>query len=272
MQRVVRIQLGGAGLCRSRLMKDAFRPLAFTNPPRPTVGGRYFCENQFTSRDRTRPSFRRFFRQPRQTQLLIALSTAASIPIIQRKAKEDEEDDVELTLEQSLLDTSEEERRGQAYGINKDKSIFYRAFRYVKITLIRYIFEPIATGLRFIQLVFIFIPVLATIPVIFIGPRIAEFDNERTGTLWWYKFLVRQMERAGATFIKVLLFALCSNFSLDNGPPLEPTYSQQRCVRTCRNSIPTSKPTDCQRQRGLLKTPLTADLLIQYGKNSMIHL
>ena len=271
MQRVVRIQCGGARLCQSRLIKDAFRPISLSVPSRPTVGSRYFSGNLFTSRDRTRSSSRRFFQQPRQTQLLIALSAAASIPIIQRKAKEDE-DDIELTLEQSLLDTSEEERRVQAYGINKDRSIFYRAFRYIKITLIRYIFEPIATGLRFIQLVFIFIPVLATIPVIFIGPRVAEFDNERTGTLWWYKFLVRQMERAGATFIKVLLFVLFANSSLGNGPPLEPTYSQQRCVRTCRNSIPTSKPTDCRRRRRLLKTLLMADLLIQYGKNSTINL
>jgi hypothetical protein len=273
MQRVVRIQRRGAALCRSQLIKDTFHPPASSNPLRPTVGSRYFCANWLTGLNRTRSSSsHRFFRQPRQTQLLIALSAAASIPIIRRKAKEDKEDDVELTLEQSLLDTSEEERRVQTYGINKDRSIFYQAFHYVKITLIQYIVEPVATGLRFIQLVFIFIPVLATIPVIFIGPRIAEYDNERSGTLWWYKFLVRQMERAGATFIKVLLFVLCANSSLDNGPPLEPTSSQQRCVHTCRNSIPTSKLTDCRRRRRLLKTLSTADLLTQYGKNSMIIL
>jgi hypothetical protein len=271
MQRVVRIQCGGPRLCQSRLIKNAFRPLAFSNPSRPTAGSRYFCGNWLPCRDRARSSSGRFFRQQRQTQLLIGLSAAASVPIIQRKVKEDE-DDVELTLEQSLLDTSEEERRSQAYSINKDRSVFHRAFRFIKITLIRYIFEPIATGLRFIQLVFIFIPVLATIPVIFIGPRVAQFDNERTGTLWWYKFLVRQMERAGATFIKVLLFVLFANSSLGNGPPPEPTYSQQRCVRICRNSIPTSKPTDYRPRRRSLKMLSMADLLIQYGKNSTISL
>jgi aarF domain-containing kinase len=108
-----------------------------------------------------------------------------------------------MTFEQQLLDTSEEERRVETYGDGKDRSIFYRFFKLLKITFIRYIFEPIATGLRFLQLVAIFVPVFATVPVIFIGSRYPEHDNERTGTLWWYRFLVKQMERAGPTFIKV---------------------------------------------------------------------
>ena len=66
-----------------------------------------------------------------------------------------------------------------------------------------YIIEPIFTGLRFLHLAFIFVPVLVTIPVIWLGKRQPDRDNERTGTLWWYGFLVRSMERAGAAFIKV---------------------------------------------------------------------
>lgn len=66
-----------------------------------------------------------------------------------------------------------------------------------------YIFEPIMTGLRFLHLAFIFIPVIVTIPAIWLGQRQPDRDNERSGTLWWYKFLVRSMERAGAAFIKV---------------------------------------------------------------------
>lgn len=66
-----------------------------------------------------------------------------------------------------------------------------------------YIIEPIATGLRFLHLVVIFVPVIVTIPAIWIGARNADKDNERSGTLWWYRFLVGSMERAGAAFIKV---------------------------------------------------------------------
>ena len=66
-----------------------------------------------------------------------------------------------------------------------------------------YIIEPIATGFRFLHLVVIFVPVLVTIPAIWFGARIQDRDNERSGTLWWYGFLVHSMERAGAAFIKV---------------------------------------------------------------------
>lgn len=65
-----------------------------------------------------------------------------------------------------------------------------------------YIFEPIATGLRFLHLVIIFVPVIVTIPVIWFGKRQSDRSNERTGTIWWYGFLVGSMERAGAAFIK----------------------------------------------------------------------
>jgi len=66
-----------------------------------------------------------------------------------------------------------------------------------------YIWEPIATGLRFLHLVVIFVPVVGTIPLIWVGGRNPNRDNERWGTIWWYGFLVSSMERAGAAFIKV---------------------------------------------------------------------
>lgn len=68
-----------------------------------------------------------------------------------------------------------------------------------------YIIEPICTGLRFLHLVLIFVPVLVTVPAIWIGARQPDRDNERSGTLWWYGFMTRSMERAGAAFIKVSL-------------------------------------------------------------------
>ena len=66
-----------------------------------------------------------------------------------------------------------------------------------------YIWEPVCTGARFLQLVVIFVPVFLTVPVIWIGGRQPERDNERSGTLWWYGFLVKAMEWAGPAFIKV---------------------------------------------------------------------
>jgi len=67
-----------------------------------------------------------------------------------------------------------------------------------------YLWEPVCTGIRFLQLVVIFVPVILTVPAIWIGRRIPERDNERSGTLWWYEFLVQAMEWAGPAFIKVM--------------------------------------------------------------------
>ena len=66
-----------------------------------------------------------------------------------------------------------------------------------------YIYEPIATGFRFLHLVIIFVPVIVTIPAVWIGGRQKGRDDERWGTLWWYGFLVHAMERAGPAFIKL---------------------------------------------------------------------
>ena len=79
-----------------------------------------------------------------------------------------------------------------------------------------YIWEPLCTGLRFLHLVGIFIPVVFAVPAIWIGPRRPDRDNERSGTLWWYGFLVKSMELAGPAFIKVL------------GPPPHATDSLQQ--------------------------------------------
>ena len=76
-----------------------------------------------------------------------------------------------------------------------------------------YIFEPVATTLRFLHLAFIFLPVIITIPALWIGPRPGN-GNDRAGTIWWYAFLVHSMERAGPAFIKVrfrkVMYSLCS--------------------------------------------------------------
>ena len=66
-----------------------------------------------------------------------------------------------------------------------------------------YLWEPLCTGVRFLHLVVIFVPVILAVPIIWIGGRQPNRDNERSGTLWWYAFLVKSMELAGPAFIKV---------------------------------------------------------------------
>ncbi|WVQ82587.1 hypothetical protein IAT38_004717 [Cryptococcus sp. DSM 104549] len=75
----------------------------------------------------------------------------------------------------------------------------------------RYILEPFATLIRFFHLAFLFLPVIITAPMLIVGqperrrragkPRAEEEEN--WGAVWWYGFLVKQMERAGPSFIKL---------------------------------------------------------------------
>lgn len=81
-----------------------------------------------------------------------------------------------------------------------------RLLQKLQILYCNYIYEPLATGLRFFHLVIIFIPVIVSVPAIWLGKRVKSRNGERTGTLWWYGFLVSSMERAGPAFIKVRLY------------------------------------------------------------------
>lgn len=147
---------------------------------------------------RTRPSFTP--RTPpsgsqRRGRVLYALLTPAAFV---RLSEEDNGDG--KTPEEHMLEASREEIRkavpDSAHGLT-------RAWKEVYLFLDLYIYEPIATGLRFLHLAVIFVPVIATIPVIWLGRRVKERHSERSGTLWWYNFLVWSMERAGPAFIKV---------------------------------------------------------------------
>ncbi|KAH9937298.1 ABC1-domain-containing protein [Fomitopsis serialis] len=61
------------------------------------------------------------------------------------------------------------------------------------VVLVReYIWEPILTARRFVQLCFLFVP---------------RFSGDRWGAVWWYGFLTSQMQRAGPTFVKLAQWA-----------------------------------------------------------------
>ncbi|CAN6613054.1 hypothetical protein TRVA0_005S02014 [Trichomonascus vanleenenianus] len=64
------------------------------------------------------------------------------------------------------------------------------------------LFEPVITLLRFIQLTFLFAPVIISLPIVLFGP-IAPPRGERGGATLWYQYLTWTMEVAGPSFIKL---------------------------------------------------------------------
>ena len=142
---------------------------SFGRPPRPVKGG---------------------------TALLAALSPAAFITI----ADDDEKHHDGKTGEEHMLEVSRQELLNEVPEVLRGSRKYRRGIWWFLDT---WILEPLATGVRFLHLVVIFVPVLATVPVIWLGQRLPDRDNERSGTIWWYGFLVSSMERAGAAFIKL---------------------------------------------------------------------
>ncbi|QUC23739.1 uncharacterized protein UV8b_07980 [Ustilaginoidea virens] len=104
------------------------------------------------------------------------------------------------TRELRMLEASRREIRK---SVGDDERGVSRAVHRLVLLLDLCIWEPLCTGLRFLQLVVIFVPVLAAAPAIWVGSRQPGRDNERRGALWWYGLLVRSMELAGPTFIKL---------------------------------------------------------------------
>lgn len=123
------------------------------------------------------------------------LSSLAFVEVANSKASNGEQ-----THEEAMLEASRKELDEQVPAALQNSAKYRRGIYFF---LDDYIIEPIATGLRFLHLLVIFVPVIVTIPAVWLGARQPDRDNERSGTLWWYGFLVGSMERAGAAFIKV---------------------------------------------------------------------
>lgn len=149
---------------------------------------------------RSRPK-RWSWRTPRGGRIILmaagngALATAAFVEI-----SEKDNAGTEKTSETRMLEVSRQEIKK---AVSDDDTGLTRLRRQVVLFLDLYVWEPICTGVRFLQLVVIFVPVMLAVPIIWIGRRHADRDNERTGTLLWYNFLVKSMEWAGPSFIKV---------------------------------------------------------------------
>ena len=108
----------------------------------------------------------------------------------------------EQTAEGRMLQASRDEIEKR---VDEDVHGIRRFRDTIVLFLDLYIWEPVCTGLRFLHLVVIFVPVILTVPALWVGRRSKERNNERRGTLWWYWFLVKSMERAGPAFIKVCI-------------------------------------------------------------------
>ncbi|KAI1777011.1 ABC1 family protein [Hypoxylon cercidicola] len=124
-----------------------------------------------------------------------ALGTAVFVDL-----SEKDDGDTEQTAEGRMLQASRAELKKT---VSKDEKGLYRFGHKILLFLDVYFWEPLCTGARFIELVFIFVPVIISVPTIWVGSRQPNRDNERSGTLWWYNFLVKSMEAAGPAFIKL---------------------------------------------------------------------
>lgn len=98
------------------------------------------------------------------------------------------------------------------------RNFVVRAFIKVGNVIHAVIIEPFGTGRRFIYLLILFLPVIFTAPMLLVGSRREkgrrrgrkvrkDEEGDRWGAIWWYSFLVKQMERAGPTFIKLAQWA-----------------------------------------------------------------
>jgi aarF domain-containing kinase len=127
------------------------------------------------------------------TVLLAALGPAAFLEL-----SNVDKDNERGTFEERMLNASRDERR---HDIAAKASFFGNTSGRVILWFDRNLYEPIATFLRFFHLVLIFVPVILTVPAIWIGQSVG--DNQLTGTVWWYGYLVKAMENAGPAFIKL---------------------------------------------------------------------
>ncbi|KAJ5096235.1 hypothetical protein NUU61_005591 [Penicillium alfredii] len=182
---------------------------------------------------------------PRRGPVISGVVMATLAPSAFLKLAEDASDH-EMTGEMQMLEASRKEIRkvvpANARGLARLGQSLW-VFWYC------YIYDPIATGFRFIHLAVIFLPVIATVPAIWVGRRLQNQNGTRTGTLWWYQFLVKAMERAGPAFIKLGQWAasrtdifppeMCSVMSsLHSNAPAHSLHDAKRIIRKAFNGLP----------------------------------
>lgn len=135
----------------------------------------------------------------RRTPILGGVLVAVLAPAAFLKLAEDS-DSNGTTGERQMLEASRAEIRKAVPPNAKGLS---RICQSLSVFFYYYVYDPIATGFRFLHLVVLFAPVIITVPALWIGKPTGSTNDTRSGSLWWYRFLVKAMERAGPAFIKV---------------------------------------------------------------------
>ncbi|KAJ4423101.1 hypothetical protein N0V82_002230 [Gnomoniopsis sp. IMI 355080] len=138
--------------------------------------------------------------RPRSAPLVFAANSTALGTAAFVELSEDKDAGSGQTGEKRMLEAS---RAEISKKLDDDDRGFSRLRHGIVLFLDVYLWEPLCTGFRFLHLAVIFVPVLFAVPIIWLGKRQKDRDDERTGALFWYNFLVKGMEWAGPAFIKL---------------------------------------------------------------------
>ncbi|TQS34227.1 hypothetical protein Golomagni_05398 [Golovinomyces magnicellulatus] len=134
---------------------------------------------------------RGFFRRPPHKKRLLLAGVLCLSPATFVQISEEDNNGTEETTESRMLAASRAEIRKD---VSKDVTGPQWLSQITSISFDQYILEPLCTGIRFLNLILIFVPVMLSTPIVWFG-------NDAKN--WWFRFLVRGMERAGPTFIKL---------------------------------------------------------------------
>lgn len=128
--------------------------------------------------------------------VVLSLTLAGTDIVLNEKLESDPQAE---TYEMGLYSTSQNELKTERE--RKKKGHFGWLYSF-KLYLQKYLWEPIVTFGRFVELMLLFSPVILALPICYFGRRDAE-SSERSGTILWYKYIKFTAEMAGASFIKL---------------------------------------------------------------------
>lgn len=215
----------------------------------------------------------KWYKKPPRHNGIVYTAAAVLSPAVFVSLSEKDNDGTEQTAEGRMLEASRDEIRKK---VGDDVHGLRRFGQSILLVLDVYIWEPLCTGLRFLHLFVVFVPVIITVPAVWIGPRQKNRDNERSGALWWYWFLVKAMEQAGPAFIKVKInakrhwtYLMLTYSSLDNGQHHGQTSFPRRCAKSCPHYIQMHQHTPSQLPNVSFPELLKADNSRRFLRSSM---
>ncbi|CCU75463.1 putative ubiquinone biosynthesis protein [Blumeria hordei DH14] len=136
-------------------------------------------------------AFRSYFIKPPVRKGLLLAGAISLSPATFIQLSEEENNSTNETAEGRMLAASREEIQEKF----KDDPSRWQWLKKNAVMIVNiYIREPLCTGLRFLHLITIFVPIIIAVPVLWCG---------KAGENWWFTFLVKGMEKAGPAFIKL---------------------------------------------------------------------